>query len=132
MRPEANIFLGGIIFIPIGIVYGFLTQFKEWVGFPALLLLGAMSLMVGVFLRKTGKTMGPRPEDRNSGEIEERSGVYGTFAPSSWWPLPLAIGVAVAFLGLAVGLWVLLIGVGITIVGVIGWVFEYSTGDWAH
>ncbi|WP_394162755.1 cytochrome c oxidase subunit 4 [Galactobacter valiniphilus] len=132
MRPEANIFLGGIIFIPLGITYGFLTQFKEWVGFPAFLLLGAMSLMVGIFLRKTGKSMGPRPEDRSGGEIAERSGVYGTFAPASWWPLVLGIGTAVAFLGLAVGLWVLFIGAGIAIVGVLGWVFEFSAGDWAH
>jgi hypothetical protein len=43
MRTEAKIFLSGIVFIPLGIVYGFLTEWTEWVGFLAIPLVGIMA-----------------------------------------------------------------------------------------
>ena len=132
MHTEWKLFAGGIVFVPMGIVYGFMTEFKEWVGFPAMLLLAAMSLMVAFYLRKHGKVIGDRPEDRTDGEIAEKAGPVGTFAPWSWWPLVLGLAAATAFLGVAVGFWIFYIGAGLAAVAIIGWVFEHSRGDWAH
>ncbi|GAA2549153.1 hypothetical protein HD598_000613 [Neomicrococcus aestuarii] len=133
MKVETGIFLGGAaFFLPVGIVYGFLTGFNEWVGFPAILMVAIMSAFIGFYLQKTAKSVGPRPEDRNDGEIHENSGVVGSFSPWSWWPLVLAGAAAIGFLGLAVGFWVTYIGAGLAVVALIGWVYEYSRGDHAH
>lgn len=133
MKVETGIFLGGVaFFLPIGIIYGFLTGFKEWVGFPAILMVAIMSGFIGFYLLKTSKSVGIRPEDRADGEIHENSGVVGAFSPWSWWPIFLAGGAAIGFLGLAVGWWVFYIGAGVAALGLIGWVYEYSTGDHAH
>lgn len=132
MRKEAMLFLGGLVFIPLAVVYGFMTHFTEWVGFPAILLMGVMCTMIGVYLYKHSLVIGERPEDRTDGEIAEKAGVYGSFAPWSWWPLALALGAATVFLGMAVGFWIAYIGLGLALVGIIGWVFEHSRGEWAH
>lgn len=132
MRKEAILFLWGLIFIPLGAVYGFLTGFHELVGFLAIMLVGCMTAMVGVYLYKHSAVIGERPEDRTDGEIAEKAGIYGSFTPWSWWPLALGLAAATGFLGLAVGWWILFIGAGFAIVAVIGWTFELSRGDWAH
>jgi hypothetical protein len=133
MKIESWLFLGGIFFfIPVGIVYGIMTEWNEWVGFPALFMLAGMAGMVGFYLYYTAKRVGPRPEDRLDGEIHENAGVVGQFSPWSWWPLMLAAAAAIGFLGLALGFWVLFLGVGLAIIGLVGWVFEYSRGDHAH
>jgi len=132
MRTESFIFLGGIVFLPIGVIYGIMTDWTEWVGFLAIPLLGIMSMMVGVFLYKHSRVVGERPEDREDGEIAEKAGPVGTFSPWSWWPLELALGAATCFAGMAIGWWVVFIGAAIALVGVIGWVFELSRGDYAH
>jgi hypothetical protein len=133
MKIESWLFLGGIFFfIPVGIVYGVMTDWDEWVGFPALFMVAGMAGMVGFYLYYTAKRVGPRPEDRLDGEIHENAGVIGQFSPWSWWPLMLAAAAAVGFLGLALGFWVLFLGVGLAIIGLVGWVFEYSRGDHAH
>ncbi|MGY5318589.1 cytochrome c oxidase subunit 4 [Neomicrococcus lactis] len=133
MKVETGIFLGGaLFFLPIGIVYGFLTDFKEWVGFPAILMVSIMSAFIGFYLYKTAKSVGMRPEDRVDGEIHENSGIVGAFSPWSWWPIALAGGAAIGFLGLAVGWWILFIGAGFSAIGLVGWVYEYSRGDHAH
>ncbi|GAA3690149.1 cytochrome c oxidase subunit 4 [Arthrobacter ginkgonis] len=133
MKIESWLFLGGIFFfIPVGIVYGVMTDWDEWVGFPALFMVAAMAGMVGFYLYYTAKRVGPRPEDRLDGEIHENAGVVGQFSPWSWWPLMLAAAAAVGFLGLALGFWVLFLGVGLAIIGLVGWVYEYSRGDHAH
>ena len=133
MKVESWMFLGGIFFFfPVAFVYGYMTNWNELVGFPALLLTGGLCAMVGWYLMFTAKRVGPRPEDRNDGEIHENAGDIGHFSPWSWWPLVLAGGAAVCFLGIAVGWWVFYVGVGLAAVGIIGWVYEYSRGDHAH
>ncbi|GER22128.1 putative cytochrome c oxidase polypeptide 4 [Zafaria cholistanensis] len=133
MKIESWLFLGGIFFfIPVGIVYGVMTEWNEWVGFPALFMVAGMAGMIGFYLYYTAKRVGPRPEDRLDGEIHENAGVIGKFAPWSWWPLMLASAAAVGFLGLAIGYWILYLGVGLAVIGIIGWVYEYSRGDHAH
>ncbi|MGP9528067.1 cytochrome c oxidase subunit 4 [Arthrobacter sp. S41] len=133
MKVESWIFLGGVFFFaPIAVVYGYMTNWSEWVGFMALLMLVGLSAMVGWYLMFTAKRVGLRPEDRVDGEIHENAGDIGMFSPWSWWPLVLAGSAAIAFLGIAVGWWVFFIGAGLSIVGLTGWVYEYSRGDHAH
>lgn len=109
-----------------------MVNWEEWVGMLALLMLAAMSGMVGWYLKMTAKNVGIRPEDRVDGEIHENAGDIGLFAPWSWWPLVLASAAGISFLGLAVGWWVFYIGAGLAIIGVVGWVNEFSRGKHAH
>lgn len=133
MRTEKNLFLIGMpIFVSISLVYGFLTEWSEWVGFLGILLVGGLAGMIGFYLAFTGKRVGARPEDRLDAEIHEGSGEQGHFSPWSWWPLVLGLAAATGFLGIAIGFWILYIGVGLAVIALVGWVFEYSRGYHAH
>ena len=133
MKVEAWFFLlMGIFFVPVVIVYGFMTDFSEHVGFMGIMLVAGLCFMIGIYLWYTGKRVGPRPEDRLDAEIHEGSGEQGHFSPWSWWPLVLGIACATGFLGLAVGWWIVFIGGGLAVIALIGWVYEYSRGDHAH
>ncbi|MDJ0313440.1 cytochrome c oxidase subunit 4 [Arthrobacter sp. H35-D1] len=133
MKVEAWLFLlVGVFFMPVGTVYGFMVDWMEPVGFLALYLVGALCLMIGAYLHYTGNRVGPRPEDRLDAEVHEGAGEQGHFSPWSWWPLMLALACAAGFLGLAVGWWIFLVGAGLAVIGLIGWVYEYSRGDHAH
>lgn len=133
MRIEKNLFLIGLpIFVVIGVIYGVLTEFSEWVGFLGILLVGGLAGMIGFYLAVTGKRVGERPEDRLDAEIHEGSGEQGHFSPWSWWPLVLGLAAATGFLGIAIGFWIMYIGMGLAVIALVGWVFEYSRGDHAH
>lgn len=133
MKIEARIFGYGVFFfVPVAIVYGILTEWNEPVGYLALLLVAGLAGMVGAYLGFTGKRVGMRPEDRSDAEIHEGAGEQGHFSPWSWWPLVLGLASAAGFLGLAVGFWIVYIAAGIALVGLVGWVYEYSRGDHAH
>ncbi|MGN6406558.1 cytochrome c oxidase subunit 4 [Sinomonas sp.] len=133
MKVEAWLFGTGVFFfVPIAIVYGFLTHWSEWVGVLGMLLLGGLAGMIGSYLGVTARRVGVRPEDREDAEIHEGAGEQGHFSPWSWWPIVLGAAAATAMLGVAVGWWIFFIGVGLGIVALIGWVFEYSRGDHAH
>ena len=119
-------------FLVVGVVYGYLVEWTEPVGYLALFLTAGMSGMIAYYIGFTGRRVGPRPEDRLDAEIHEGSGEQGFFSPWSWWPLLLGISCAVGFLGMAVGWWVLYIGAGLAVVALVGWVFEYSRGNHAH
>ena len=86
--------------------------------------------------RWSGSTSGGRPaswttgpEDDPAAPISAAEGEYGFFSPHSWWPLPLAAGAALMFLGLAVGWWLLIIGSVVGGMALIGWTFEYFRGE---
>jgi hypothetical protein len=133
MKVESWLFGTGVFFfVPIAIVYGFLTRWSEWVGVLGMLLLGGLAGMIGSYLGVTARRVGVRPEDREDAEIHEGAGEQGHFSPWSWWPIVLGAAAATAMLGVAVGWWIFFIGVGLGIVALIGWVFEYSRGDHAH
>ena len=52
MRSNGILFWGIFIFLlPVTLVYGFMTDFKELVGFPALGLTALMSAFLGFFQR---------------------------------------------------------------------------------
>lgn len=78
------------------------------------------------------KRHGVRAEDRDSGAISEEPGDQGLYAPWSWWPFVVALGCALAFVAMAVGWWVMVPAAIVSVIGLVGWVFEYSTGRFAH
>jgi hypothetical protein len=125
MKIESWIFGGmAIFFVPVGVVYGFITEWTEPVGFLALWLVGGLAGLIGGYLGYTGRRVGMRPEDRHDAEIHEGAGEQGQFSPWSWWPIALGFSAATGFLGLAIGFWILYIGAGFALVALIGWVFE--------
>lgn len=133
MSIESKVFnLPALFFFVVAILYGIFNSWSEWVGFIGILLTGGLFLMVGIYFRMLEKRHGERPEDRKDGNISEASGEQGVFAPWSWWPLVLAASAAIGFLALAIGWWILVPAVMLFIVGIIGWVFEFSRGQHAH
>lgn len=132
MKIEARLFTFlAPFFLIVALVYGWLSDWEP-VGTVALLLLVGLVAMVGWYLVATGKRMDLRPEDDPYGEIEQGAGEQGVYAPWSWWPIAIAGGAAICFLGLAVGWWVFGIGVVVSILALVGWVFEFSRGQHAH
>lgn len=133
MRTNGIIFnLLGCFLIPVGVVYGFMTHFKDWAGFPALIVTALMCLFVGSFLSFTAKKHPEQPSDDLEGEIAQAAGDYGFYSPWSWWPLVLGIVCTIAVTGLAVGWWLLLLAVPLAVIGLVGWVYEYNRGNHAH
>ncbi|GAB3093180.1 cytochrome c oxidase subunit 4 [Isoptericola nanjingensis] len=133
MKIEIKLFLFlAPFFVLVGVIYGFVTHFQEPVGYLGIPLVGALVAMVGAYLALTARRIDPRPEDDEEGEIEQGAGDQGVYSPWSWWPLVIAAAAAIAFLGLAVGWWVLYIGFILGVIGLVGWVFEFSRGQHAH
>ncbi len=123
---------GAVFYFPLVFVYGFLTNWEEQVGVVGILLVGMLSALIASYLWVTSRRIDPRPEDDVYGEVEEGAGEQGFFPPHSWWPLAVAAAVAVAFLGMAVGVWVFIIGAVASMLALVGWVFEYYRGAHAH
>ena len=138
MRASARIFwILAVFFLIVAIMYGLLTGLYEplcieTVGFPAILALSGLAAMIGTYLTLTNRKFGTRPEDRLDAEVEDEAGVQGSFAPYSWWPLWASLGAALVFLGVAAGWWIFALGIIVSIYGVIGWVMEFSTGQYRH
>jgi len=130
VKVEYKLFMiVGLFFVPVGIIYGIVTDWAEPVGPVALLLAAGLGGMISFYLWATARKLPARPEDNPSGHISDAEGEYGFFSPHSWWPLPLAAAASVCFLGLAVGWWLFIIGAVFGVVALIGWTFEYFTGD---
>lgn len=125
-------FANAVFFFLMAVVYGFATHFDEMVGFPALGLVGGMSLMIGVYLWLTDRRVGAQPQDNEHAEISDADADYGFFSPWSWWPIVCAGGAAISFYGIAMGWWIFPFGVAIGIVALVGIAFEHDRGDHAH
>ncbi|MDN5774193.1 cytochrome c oxidase subunit 4 [Brevibacterium sp. BDJS002] len=121
-----------IFFVAVAVVYGIYTDFTELVGFPALLLVGAMSGMIGVYLWLTDRRVGRQPQDSEHAEISDADADYGFFSPWSWWPIVSAAAVAVSFYGIAMGWWIFPFGAVLGVVALVGISFEHDRGDHAH
>lgn len=114
-------------------VWGQLAQgYFEVIGTAALAMLFFMSAFLAFYLWKTDRTQGPVPEDRLDANIEDGESEIGFYSPWSWWPFFLGIGAAITFASLAIGWWLFFLGVPLGLLGVIGFVFEYSRGQHAH
>ena len=132
MRLEARLFaLGVLFFVPVGLVYAFFSH-GEPMGTVGLPLVGGLVGMIGAYFALLSRRIDPRPEDDEHAEIADGAGDQGVFSPWSWWPLVLGLAAAVAFLALAVGFWLMVIAAPLAVVGLVGWVFEFSSGQHAH
>ena len=132
MRVEAYLFLGCATFFGgSDLVYWYFSH--DPTGTTALALAVCLAFLSGFYLLFTGRRLPTtRPEDNPEGEVDEGVGELGFFSPHSWWPLFVGIAAAVAALGMAIGWWLFLIGALATLLSMIGFVFEYYRGHYAH
>lgn len=106
----------------------------EPVGTVTLALTGVLGAFIAFFLGRTHATQNgvELPEDRLDANIDDGDPELGHFSPWSWWPFMLALSVAIAALGIAVGWWIVPIGAVLTVVSLVGWVYEYYRGYFAR
>ncbi|NED98290.1 cytochrome c oxidase subunit 4 [Phytoactinopolyspora alkaliphila] len=131
MRIEGLVFAVVAVFLAIVTpVYWFLS--KDPTGTTALAVTFGLGAMIAFYFMLLARRIGPRPEDRHDGEIEELAGEYGFFSPHSWWPLAAGASATVVFLGLVYAWFILIIGLALAAIAVLGWVFEYYRGEHAH
>lgn len=131
MKIEGFIFaLASGFFLLVSGIYWYLS--RDPIGTTALVLCGALAFLVAFYVLYTSKRVYPRPEDRPDAEIDEADPEYGFFSPHSWWPLYVGLGTFIVVLGLIFAVWVIVLGVAVLMLALIGWVFEYYRGDFAH
>ena len=104
----------------------------EPVGTVGIPLVGGLVGMIGSYLLLVSRRIDARPEDDPEALVAEGAGDQGVFSPWSWWPITVAAAGAIAFLGMAVGWWLLTIGAALGVIGLVGWIFEFSRGQHAH
>jgi hypothetical protein len=105
----------------------------EWAGTVALTLTTVLAAFIAFYLGRVHKAQGAElPEDRIDANIDDGDAELGFFSPWSWWPIILATGAALGFLGLAVGFWITFIAIPVVIVALVGWVYEYYRGNFAR
>ncbi|HEY9412662.1 MAG TPA: cytochrome c oxidase subunit 4 [Jiangellaceae bacterium] len=126
-----------LVFIVLAVFFAIVTPIywimsKDPTGTTALVLTFGLGAMIAFYFSLLSRRLGPRPEDREDGEIEELAGEYGFYSPHSWWPLACASSAAVVFLGLVFAWFIVIIGIALAAISVIGMVFEYYRGDFAH
>lgn len=128
MKIEGGLFIGGAVFYAV-IAWIYSAMSGDVIGTTVLALTGGLSVIIGFYVLATGKRIGQRPEDRLDAEIEEADAEYGFFSPHSWWPLPVAVGAWLTFLGLIFATWIVVLGITVLLIAVTGWLFEYQRGD---
>lgn len=132
MKFETRLFLLLVpFFVLVALGYGWWSGWEP-VGVVALLLVGGLVGMIGLYLGLVARRIDPRPEDDPYAEIADGAGEQGVFSPGSWWPLAAGGAAALVFLGLAVGWWLVGVGVVLGLLALVGWVFEFSRGQHAH
>ncbi|GHI08308.1 cytochrome C oxidase subunit IV [Streptomyces cellostaticus] len=128
MKIQGRMFIWLSVFILImAIVYGVWS--KEPAGTTALFLSFGLLVMAGFYLGFTAKRVDAGAQDDKEADVADGAGELGFFSPHSWQPLALAVGGALAFLGVAVGWWLLYFSAPIIMIGLFGWVFEYYRGE---
>ena len=109
------------------------AQGVEWVGTIAIGLGAVMSVFLAFYITITKRAQGGElPEDSATADIDDGDPEIGHFSPWSWWPLVLSFGLALMFLGLAVGVWIIFLGAPIVLIGVVGWQYEYYRNFFAR
>ena len=140
MRANVNMFwILAAFFGLAAIVYGTWSAIDdvdpgmEWAGTVALSLTTVLSAFIAFYLGRVHKAQGAElPEDRIDANIDDGDAELGFFSPWSWWPIILASGAALGFLGLAIGFWITFIAVPLVIIALVGWVYEYYRGNFAR
>ncbi|MEU9718824.1 cytochrome c oxidase subunit 4 [Streptomyces sp. RerS4] len=128
MKIQGKMFLWLSVFILImTVVYGVWS--KEPVGTTALALAFGLSAMIGYYLAFTAKRVDEMAQDNLEADVADEAGELGFFSPHSWQPLSLAIGGALAFMGVVFGWWLMYFSAPIILIGLWGWVYEYYRGE---
>ena len=131
MKIEGLLFaLGSAFYLVVAGVYWYFS--RDQICTTALALTGALAFLVAFYVLYTSKRVYPRPEDRMDGDIEEADPEYGFFSPHSWWPLALGVSITVVTIGLIFAVWVIVFGVFLLFLSLVGWLFEYYRGEFAH
>jgi hypothetical protein len=109
------------------------TNEVEWVGTIAIGLSAGLSGFIGYYLQLVKKNQGGElPEDRLDAEIDDGDPELGHYSPWSWWPVTMAFGLGIVFLGISVGFWVAMYAVPLVLVALVGWVYEHYRGNFAR
>jgi len=135
MAVESLMFLGLTVFFAVAAaIYGSLVGGDEPAGFVALILTAGLTLIIGTFLRFSGRRLeGPRPEDRGDAEVSDGAGDLGFFSPGSYWPFTLALAAAATAYALALWqVWLMIICIGFLLLAICGLLFEYHKKPHAH
>ena len=131
MKIEGRLFaLTAVFFLGIAIIYWILS--RDPIGTTALAMSAGLAFLVGFYVLYTSKRVYPRPEDRLDGEIDEADPEYGFFSPQSWWPFLVAFAAFLLALGLIFAVWLIVLGGAVLVVALVGWLFEYYRGAFAH
>lgn len=105
----------------------------EWVGAVAIGLCAILSAFIAVYLRLVYRNQGgDLAEDRLDADIDDGEAEQGFFSPWSWWPVFLAAGAALVFLGLSISFWIVAYAVPIALLALVGWVYEYYRGNFGR
>jgi hypothetical protein len=116
-----------VFILAVAVIYGLWS--KEPVGTTALFMAFGLSIMIGYYLAFTARRVDTGAQDNKDADVADDAGELGFFSPHSWQPLALAVGGALAFLGVAIGWWLVYISTPIILIGLFGWVFEYYHGE---
>ena len=136
MRVQAFMFYGSALFFLVTDIVYWLWS-KDWTGTTALGLAVGLAGLIGFYVHFTVRRLerangGPLYEDDPDGEIADAAGELGFFSPHSWWPLYIALSAAAVALGIVFGWWLVILGAAAALLSVIGLVFEYYRGHFAH
>ena len=104
----------------------------EVIGTAAIGMLVFLSGFIFFYVNNTARHTGVLPEDRMDANTEDGDAEVGFFAPWSWWPFALGLFASIVFASLAVGWWLTFVSVPLALVALIGLVFEFSRGQYAH
>lgn len=105
----------------------------EWVGSVAIGLCGLLSAFIALYLRLVYRNQGGElAEDRLDADIDDGEAEQGFFSPWSWWPVALAAGAALVFLGLSISFWIVAYAVPLALLALVGWVYEYYRGNFGR
>ncbi|MEU8504341.1 cytochrome c oxidase subunit 4 [Streptomyces brevispora] len=128
MKIQGKLFLWLAVFmLAMAITYGVWS--KEPAGTTALVLAFGLSVMIGFYLAFTARRVDALAQDDREADVADEAGDVGFFSPHSWQPLSLAVGGALAFMGVIFGWWLLFFSLPMLLVGLFGWVFEYYRGE---
>jgi hypothetical protein len=131
VKIEGGLFgIGFIFYTLLAGVYWYFS--RDEIGTTALALTGGMAFLISFYALYTSKRVYPRPEDRLDAEIDEADPEYGFYSPHSWWPLAVAFSAVIVVLGLIFAVWLIVLGVAALMLGLIGFLFEYYRGEFAH
>jgi hypothetical protein len=123
MRTNGLIFaLFGTFSIVCDVIYWFAS--KDPTGTACLGISSGLGFMIAGYLIFTDRRIGAMAQDRPDAEISDGAGEIGNFVPASWWPILIALSVAVLLVGLIFAMWLALIGALGLITSVSGLIFE--------